>query len=74
MRLIDANKLNKSKKYQYGEIRMDRITLKKAIENNAWRFVWAGEPTREISVEMTYDELVDVVDALRKAEQELGID
>ena len=74
MRLIDADKLNKSKKYQYGEIRMDRITLKKAIENNVWRFVWAGEPTRKISVEMTYNELIDVVDALRKAEQELGID
>lgn len=53
---------------------MDRITLKKAIESNDWRFVWVGEPTRKISVVMTYGELSEVVDALRKAEQELGID
>ncbi len=40
---------------------MDRITLKQAIENEIWRLVWAGEPTREITVEMTYDDLWRIV-------------
>lgn len=40
---------------------MDRITLKQAIENEIWRLVWAGEPTREIAVEMTYDDLWRIV-------------
>ena len=45
---------------------MDRITLKQAVENEIWRLVWAGEPTREITVEMTYDDLNRIVKRERK--------
>lgn len=49
---------------------MDSITLKNARKQYMWMFVWAGEPNREIEVEiasgkklvMTYDDLKKLVD------------
>ena len=40
--------------------RMDRITLKDALETDAWLMVYAGEPSREISVDMRYKDLVGI--------------
>ena len=40
--------------------KMDRITLKDALESDVWKMVWAGEPRREISVEMTYHDLMGI--------------
>jgi len=39
---------------------MDRITLKDALETDAWLMVYAGEPSREISVDMRYKDLVGI--------------
>lgn len=39
---------------------MDRITLKDALKTYAWMMVYAGEPSREISVEMRYEDLVRI--------------
>ena len=38
-------------------IKTDTITLENALEFPFWKMVWAGEPQRKISVEMTYDDL-----------------
>lgn len=40
---------------------MDRISLKDALVTLPWVFVWAAEPNRPISVEMTYDDLKTIV-------------
>ena len=42
------------------ERRMDRITLKMALDTDSWMMVYAGEPDREISVEMRYADLVAI--------------
>ena len=39
---------------------MDRITLKMALDTDPWMMVYAGEPNREISVEMRYKDLVAI--------------
>lgn len=44
----------------------DTITLKSALEFPFWMMVWAGEPQRKISVEMTYDDLVRIVDLMNE--------
>ena len=36
---------------------IDKITLREAVETDAWLMVWAGEPGRNINVQMTYDDL-----------------
>lgn len=41
---------------------MDRISLKEALEHDLWEIVWAGEPNRKISVEMTYNDLKIIKD------------
>jgi hypothetical protein len=42
------------------ERRMDRITLKMALDTDPWMMVYASEPDREISVEMRYKDLVAI--------------
>lgn len=53
---------------------MDRISLNDALVTLPWVFVWAAEPNRPISVEMTYDDLRKIVkfydEAFERAEQE----
>lgn len=53
---------------------MDRISLNDALVTLPWMFVWAAEPNRPISVEMTYDDLRTIVklydEAFERAEQE----
>ena len=53
---------------------MDRISLKDALVTLNWMFVWAADPNRPISVEMTYDDLITIVkfydEAFERAEQE----
>ena len=39
---------------------MDRITLKDALETDIWMMVYAGEPSREICVDMRYKDLVGI--------------
>lgn len=39
---------------------MDRITLNDALESDVWMIVYAGEPNREISVEMRYKDLLAI--------------
>ena len=46
---------------------MDRISLKEALEYRLWEMVWAGEPDRKISVEMTYSDLKTIVECFFKA-------
>lgn len=41
---------------------MDKISLKEALEHGLWEMVWAGEPERKISVEMTYSDLKTIVE------------
>ena len=36
---------------------IDKITLREAVETDAWLMVWAAEPGRNINVQMTYDDL-----------------
>lgn len=39
---------------------MDRITLRDAMDTDAWMMVYAGEPDREISVNMRYKDLMAI--------------
>ncbi len=45
---------------------MDKITLREALECPVWEFIWADEPYRKISVEMTYDNLFGIVNLMKK--------
>lgn len=47
-------------------VKTDAITLEDALEFPFWKIVWAGEPQRKISVEMTYDDLVKIVNFMKK--------
>ncbi len=40
---------------------MDKISLETAMGTDAWKFVWAGEPDRKIAVEMTYNDLMEIL-------------
>ena len=51
-------------------VKTDTITLEDALEFPFWKIVWAGEPQRKISVEMTYDDLVKIVDLMEEAREE----
>lgn len=46
--------------------KMDKITLGEALECPVWEFIWADEPYRKISVEMTYDDLFRIVNFMKK--------
>lgn len=50
---------------------MDKITLGEALECPVWEFIWADEPYRKISVEMTYDDLFRIVNLMKKSGEEL---
>ncbi len=51
--------------------KVDRITLKDAFENPVpWQMIWAGEPSRQISVQMSYTDLKVITDLIRKAKAE----
>lgn len=45
---------------------MDKITLSEALECQVWEYIWVDAPYRKISVEMTYDDLVNIVDLMKK--------
>lgn len=47
-------------------MKTDTITLENALEFSFWKMVWAGEPQRKISVEMTYDDLYRISKMLEK--------
>lgn len=50
---------------------IDKISLKNAVETPFWMAVWAAEPERRISVEMSYSDLkiiTALIDAARKNE------
>ena len=50
---------------------VDHITLKDAFENPVpWKMIWAGEPDRQISVQMSYTDLKVITDLIRKAKAE----
>lgn len=50
---------------------MDTITLKDAFENPVpWMMIWAGEPSRQISVKMSYTDLKVITDLIRKTKTE----
>ena len=36
----------------------DVVDLSNALENDIWKILWAGEPRRGISVNMTYNDLM----------------
>ena len=44
----------------------DKITLADAVAVPVWRMVWAGEPTREIEVRMTYEDLKIICDLVQE--------
>jgi hypothetical protein len=51
--------------------KVDRITLKDAFENPVpWMMILAGEPSRQISVQMSYTDLKVITDLIRKAKAE----
>lgn len=45
---------------------VDAITLNAALECPVWMMAWAVEPQRRICVQMTYDDLVKIVDLMKK--------
>ena len=49
---------------------MDRITLKSALDTEFWIAVCAGEPDREISVEMRYKDLLAIRMLIEKYHEE----
>ena len=40
---------------------MDKISLETAMGTDMWKFIWAGEPDRKIAVEMTYNDLMEIL-------------
>ena len=51
--------------------KVDHITLKDAFENPiTWMMIWAGEPDRQISVQMSYTDLNVITKLIRKAKTE----
>ena len=51
--------------------KVDYITLKDAFENPVpWMMIWAGEPSRQILVQMSYTDLKVITDLIRKAKAE----
>lgn len=55
---------------------VDKISLMNAIETPFWMAVWATEPQRRISVEMSYDDLkiiCDLIDKERERNNDLEV-
>jgi hypothetical protein len=51
--------------------KVDHITLKDAFENPIpLQMIWAGEPDRQISVQMSYTDLKVIIDLIRKSKAE----
>jgi hypothetical protein len=51
--------------------KVDHITLKDAFENPVpWQMIWAGEPNRQISVQMSYADLNIIINLIQKAKAE----
>lgn len=51
---------------------VDKISLANAVETPFWMVVWATEPQRKISVEMSYDDLKIICDLIdREREQNI---
>lgn len=51
---------------------IDYISLQNAVETPFWLAVWATEPDRRISVEMSYSDLkiiTDLIDLARKSKE-----
>lgn len=46
---------------------IDKISLKNAVETPFWMAVWAAEPERKISVEMSYSDLKIITDLIDDA-------
>ena len=44
----------------------DRITLKQAMEEIVWKIMLIEEPTRKISVDMTYEDLYIITKLLKE--------
>lgn len=51
---------------------MDKITLPTALSTDVWKFVAAAEPNRLVRVEMTYDELLEIVQRILSDRLEAG--
>lgn len=49
------------------EKEIDKITLSTALSWKTWMMVWKAAPRRKIYVEMTYDDLVRIVDLMKEA-------
>ncbi|WP_144233206.1 hypothetical protein [[Clostridium] symbiosum] len=49
------------------EKHIDKISLKNAVETPFWMAVWAAEPERKISVEMSYSDLKIITDLIDDA-------
>lgn len=49
------------------EKEFDKITLRTALSWKSWIMVWKAAPRRKIYVEMTYDDLVRIVDLMKEA-------
>ena len=51
--------------------KVDKITLADAFAVPVWRMVWAGEPTRQIDVRMTYEDLRIICDKVKELTEKL---
>ena len=54
------------KNEEHQTMKTDTITLEDALEFPFQKMVWADEPLRKISVEMTYDDLFRIVNLMKK--------
>lgn len=51
---------------------MDRISLEMALQSiMPWGMVYAAEPTRPITVEMTYEDLMNIVGLIHESKMEV---
>ena len=57
---------NSKRMSQMDQQNVDAITLNTALECPVWMMGWAVEPQRRICVQMTYDDLVKIVDLMKK--------
>lgn len=49
---------------------VDKISLANAVETPFWMAIWATEPQRRISVEMSYDDLKIICDLIDKEREQ----
>ena len=50
---------------EYDTNKTDEIRLEDALKSDVWKIVWAGEPSRPIKVEMTYNHLMQIDNSLK---------